>query len=111
MALATVALNAAADGAAGTITEVSLHSGDPGTTGASEISGGSYARLAPSYAAASADQAELSSSLAFSVAAGTSVAYWGAWAGSTFVAGAATTAATFTADGTYTLSSAPVQAQ
>jgi hypothetical protein len=111
MALATVALNAAADGAAGTITEVSLHSGDPGTTGASEISGGSYVRLNPSYGSASSDVADLSQSLVFNSASGTTVSYWGAWAGSTFVGGGSCTSATFSADGTYTLTSAPVQAQ
>ncbi len=44
MPLTTLARNAAADAVADLVTAVSLHSADPGATGADELSGGAYAR-------------------------------------------------------------------
>lgn len=71
--------NAAADGLAAVAVFMSLHSGDPGTTGANELTGGSpaYARKAIAWAAASAGQRASSSGQTFDVAAGTTVLYYG----------------------------------
>lgn len=46
--------NAIADAEAARITHLSLHTADPGTTGAAEASGGSYARKAVTFNAAGA---------------------------------------------------------
>ena len=93
------------------ITAVSLHSADPGTTGASEISGGSpaYARKTPSFSAASGGATNLSASLVFDVPAGT-VAFYGLWKGASFFAGGTVTSATLGAQGTYTLTALPISA-
>jgi hypothetical protein len=96
------------------VTAVSLHSADPGTTGASELSGGSpaYARLTPSFSAASAGASNLSATLTFDIPVGGAPAYYGLWAGSTFLIGAALTAAesAYGAQGTYALTSIPLAA-
>lgn len=109
MALNAVALNAAADAVTGIITATSLHSADPSTTGASEISGGTYARKTPAFNTATAGSANLSASLVFDVPAAATAAYYGHWAGATFVGGGVLSASeTYGADGTYTLTSAAV---
>jgi hypothetical protein len=96
------------------ITAVSLHSADPGTTGASELTGGSpaYARLTPAFSAASGGATNLSASLTFDIPAGGAPAYYGLWKGSTFFIGAALTAAesAYGAQGTYVLTSIPISA-
>jgi hypothetical protein len=63
------------------ITHVSLHSGDPGTTGTNELTGGSpaYARKTVGWAAAAAGQRASSSAQVFDVPAGTTVMYAGFW--------------------------------
>lgn len=114
MSLAEAALNTGADAIAATVTETSLHSASPATA-ANEISGGSYARIAPSFASASGGSADFSSGLTFNVASGVTVAAYGHWAGSTLIngteTGALSASETYSADGTYTLTSAPIQVQ
>lgn len=58
---------------------LSLHSADPGTTGASEISGGTYARVAVTWTAASASQVTNSAALSINCPASTTVSYFGIW--------------------------------
>jgi hypothetical protein len=68
------------------VTHLSLHSGDPSTTGANEISGGSpaYARKAVSGgSAASGGSVLISANITFDVPAGTTVSYVGMWSAST----------------------------
>lgn len=109
MALNVSALNAAANAIAGMITATSLHSADPSTTGANEISGGTYARKTPTYGAASGSVADVSASLVFDVPAGKTVSHYGLWAGATFIGGAALSASeTYGGNGTYTLTSAAI---
>ncbi len=73
------------------IDTISLHTGDPGGAGtANEVTGGSYARAACTFAAASAAQKALSAAVDFTLAANQSVTYLGFWAGSTFRAAKAT---------------------
>jgi hypothetical protein len=59
----------------------SLHSADPGATGATELSGGSpaYARKAISWAAAASGAAASSADITFDVGAGSAVKFVGLW--------------------------------
>lgn len=89
---------------------VSLHTADPGTTGASEITGGSpaYARKAITWAAATGSNLDSSNAPVFDVPAGATVSYYGLWSAATggtlYVAGPLSAAEAFAAQGTYTLS-------
>lgn len=68
------------------VTHLSLHSADPSTTGANELTGGSpaYARKAVSGgSAASGGSVLISANLTFDVPAGSTVAYCGMWSAST----------------------------
>lgn len=89
----TAAENAALNGLDGTgatnvIPDVSLHTADPGTTGASEnANAGSYARQACSWNAASGGSKTNSSSLTFATAGSTAVTHFGTWSSATYGAG------------------------
>lgn len=86
---------------------LSLHSGDPGNTGANEISGGSpaYARKTVTLiAAASRAKTYSSGAQTFDVPAGVAVAYVGVWVSSTFKCGFKLAQAQyFASQGTYVL--------
>lgn len=91
-------------------TYASLHTADPSTTGANEVTGGSpaYARKAINFGAASAGSMASSSTPVFDVPA-TTVAYVGFWDASTsgnFIGSAAVTSEVFASQGTYTVTSA-----
>lgn len=89
MAFSTAGLNAAVNGIAGAGTYISMHSADPGTTGASEITGGAYARQQTTFAAASAG-ARAGSQVAVPIPAGATAKFWGLWSaatGGTFIYG------------------------
>jgi hypothetical protein len=62
---------------------VSLHTADPGTTGASEVTGGTYARVAVTWNAASGGSVTNSSALSINLPATTTAAYFGVWSAST----------------------------
>lgn len=97
----------------GEITHISLHTADPGTTGANEIVGGSpaYQRLAPSYAPASGAASDLTAALLFDIPDGVTITHWGVWSGATFYnAAALSKPASFAGQGTYALESAGVSA-
>ncbi len=103
MALASVtATNQALDGmaAAGTPTNlmafVSLHTATTSTTGASEATGGGYARQACSWNAASAGSKTNSSALTFTTSGSTANTHFGTWT--------ASTAGTFGIGGSFTSS-------
>lgn len=85
---------------------ISLHSANPGTTGASEISGGSYARIQTTWATASAGS-QAGSQVTINVPAGQTIAYYGIWSavtGPTFVGGDVLPASeTYGSAGTYLL--------
>jgi hypothetical protein len=73
-------LDGSAAGLATLVTHISLHSGDPSTTGANELAGGGYARLPVTWAAASAGAKSLSGTpYTFTVPAGVTVLYVGLW--------------------------------
>lgn len=94
-------------GGAFDITHISLHTADPGTTGTSEVVGGSYARVAVTWGAASAGVKSNTGSLVFQVPAGTTVTHvagWDAISAGTFRGGGALAASqAFGTAGTYTI--------
>jgi hypothetical protein len=92
------------------ITDISIHTADPGTTGASEVATGAYARVPVTTAdwnAASADAAgevRLNNDKAFVAAAATNALFFGLWDSTVFLGGGAITGDTvFNAEGNFTL--------
>ena len=86
---------------------VSLHTADPGTTGASEVAGGTpaYARKAVTWAAAANSSKAASNQPTFDVPPSTTAAflgYWSAATGGTFYGSADITDETYAGQGTYT---------
>jgi hypothetical protein len=82
----------------------SLHSADPGTTGANELGGGSppYARKAPAWSAPNAGV--ITSQTVFDIPAGATVAWVGAWSsvsGGTFLDKAQVSQQQFNSQGQY----------
>lgn len=57
---------------------ISLHTASPGTTGANEVTGGSYARVATSWGSISGGSVT-GSQVTINVPASTTIAYWGLW--------------------------------
>lgn len=92
------------------ITHISLHTADPGTTGASEVVGGSYARVAVTWDPAAAGVKANNAALVFQVPVGTTVTHVGGWtasSGGTFRGGGALGASqAFGTAGTYTINAA-----
>lgn len=86
------------------IDQVSLHSGNPSTTGANELTSAEYARQPFSFAAASEGKRQASINAAFTLSEGDSVAWVAYWyQGSFTVAKQVTPALVFNQDGTATL--------
>lgn len=80
---------------------VSLHTADPGTTGASEVSGGTYVRVATTWGSATASS-KVGSQVTINVPASTTITHFGIWSGATFLCGGTLSAPeTYTAAGTY----------
>lgn len=75
------AKNLGVDGIAAVVDFLSLHEGNPGTTGANEISGGSpaYARKGIAYNASAAGLKTNSGAIAFDVPAGKTIYHVGLW--------------------------------
>lgn len=94
-----------------TPSEISLHSGPPGAAGTdNELTGGGYARLAPTYPSSTAQERDLSTPLLFDVPAGT-VSHYVVWEGATPKDITALDAAeVFAAAGQYQLNSAKISA-
>jgi hypothetical protein len=95
------------------ITHASLHTADPGTTGTSEVTGGSpaYARKSVTWSAASGGSKAASNQPVFDVPSGTTVTHVGFWSAAsagTFLGSADVTDETFGSQGTYTLTSITV---
>lgn len=87
-------------------TWMSLHTADPGITGASELSGGAYARVQTTWVAASASS-KVGSQVTINVPAGATVTHWGVWTASTsgteYESGALPAPETYGSAGTYLL--------
>jgi hypothetical protein len=60
-------------------THISLHTADPSTTGANEVSGGSYARKAISFAVASAGESDSDAVVTFAGMPACTVTHVGLW--------------------------------
>lgn len=91
----------------------SLHSGDPGSTGANEITGGSYGRVQAGFPGATTGAAT-NAGATINVPAGTTISHWGRWtqaSGGTFFTGGALPAPeAYGSAGTYTLTNTVSQA-
>lgn len=90
---------------------LALHNVDAPADGTSELSGGSYARVAANWAAAAGGTKSLSGNHAFSVPAGAtvrSVGLWTASTGGTLLGYWDVTDETFGGAGTYTLTSGSI---
>lgn len=68
-----------------TITQMSAHTAFPGGTGASEVSGTGYARVAATFAASAAGVRNLGASASLTIPTGVTVRWLGLWNGSTFI--------------------------
>lgn len=108
MALTNAAKGTMLDALAGSTVYASLHTGDPGTSGTSEVTGGSYGRQAITWAAASGGSKSSSSIPAISVPASTTVGWFGLYSAATsgtFLGGGSLSASeTYGGAGTYNLS-------
>ena len=62
---------------------VSLHTGDPSSTGANEVTGGTYARVAVTWNSPSSGTVTQSNALSINLPASTTVSYFGVWSAST----------------------------
>lgn len=87
-------------------THISLHTADPGTTGASEVTGGSpaYARKAATWGAGTAGDGVVTVTVTFDVPGGVTVTHVGVWnalTAGTFLDKAAVTSQAFASQGTY----------
>lgn len=85
---------------------ISLHTADPGLTGTSEVTGGSYARVATTWGSV-ASSSVTGSAVTINVPAGTTITHWGVWsalsAGTFIYGGALPASETFGSNGTYSL--------
>jgi hypothetical protein len=88
-------------------TWISLHTGDTSTTGANEVTGGTYARVQATWGTVTAGSVTANTSVVINVPAGTTITYWGLWTASTgptfYFGGILAASETFGAAGTYSL--------
>ena len=95
-------------GFTGTATYVSLHTADPSTNGANEVTGGSYARKSAAWGSPSNGSVSNGSNVVFDVPAATTITHIGYWSASTsgtfYGSRALDTNQTFATAGTYTVS-------
>ena len=113
MALTEAARNAMLDHLATVAVFASLHTADPGTTGANEVTGGTpaYARKAITWNSASAGALDNNANPVFDVPAGTTVTHAGFWSAATngtFYGSIDVADEAFTGQGQYTLSDADI---
>lgn len=105
--------NSLLDGFAADAVFASLHTGNPGTNGANEVTGGSpaYARKSVSWAAAASGALASNAQIVFDVPTGTTIQYVGFWSASTsgtFYGHVTITNETYTGQGTYTIASGDI---
>ena len=100
--------NALLNGFAASVSWVSLHTADPGTSGSAEVTGGAYTRETSTWAAAASASVSTSASIVFDVPGSTTINHLGYWSASTsgtfFGSRALDTAQTYATAGTYTIS-------
>jgi hypothetical protein len=91
------------------IDAMSLHNGDPGTTGANEISGGGYTRETPAFTVDADGDLTLDSAVAFTGTASQAVTHVGLWGSGTFRSGHALAGdAAFSSGGEYNVASGTI---
>jgi hypothetical protein len=107
MALSNAGKDALLEGLASVAAYASLHTGDPSTTGANEVSGGSYAREVAPWGAAASGNVATDDAIVFDVPAGTTISYVGYWSavtsGTFYGARELDAPQTFATAGTYTI--------
>lgn len=111
MALTNNALNPMLDALTALAGYVSLHTGNPSTNGANEVSGGSYARKAIAWSSASGGSASQSGTSVIDVPGSTTVTYVGLWSaasGGTFYGSASIPSETFGSAGTLTVQNSTI---
>lgn len=85
---------------------ISLHTASPGTTGANEVTGGTYARVATTWGAVSG-ASTTGTQVTINVPASTTITHWGIWdavsAGTYYDGGALPASQTYSSAGTYLL--------
>jgi hypothetical protein len=89
-----------------TPTHLSLHDADPGTDGSNEITGGSYARVAATFAAGSGGSRVANAGYEFDVPAGADVTHGAVWDSSTYLGSFDVTDESYTGAGKFTVTSA-----
>lgn len=102
MPLTPTELNNVVDTEKARLVKISIHTGDPGTTGADEVSGGSYARGTLTFASGAAGGSASANQVTINVPAGGPYTHFGVWdsAGTTFEGGnPLSSSETFGADG------------
>lgn len=91
------------------IDQMSLHNGDPGTTGANEISGGGYARKVPSFTVDGDGDLTLDAVVPFDGPASQAVTHVGLWGSGTFREGHALSGdAAFSTGGEYNVTAGTI---
>jgi hypothetical protein len=107
MALSNAGKDALLEGLASVAVHASLHTGDPSTNGANELTGGTYSREAISWDAAASGVLVTDGVIVFDVPAGTTISYVGYWsaatAGTFYGARELDAPQTFATAGTYTI--------
>lgn len=88
-----------------TVTHASLHTGDPGTTGNNEVTGGTYSRQVVTMGTASNGTRSATNQPVFNIPAATTVSYIGLWNNTTFLGSADPVDEVFANPGTYTVTS------
>lgn len=89
MGFTDATLNAAINAVAALGDYISAHTGDPSTTGANEVAGGSYARQQTTWGSASSGD-RVGSQVQIAIPASTTVTHWGIWSAvsaGTFIGG------------------------
>lgn len=88
-------------------TWISLHTGDPSTTGTNEVTGGAYARVQVTWGTVTAGSVTATGPAVINVPTGTTITYWGVWTASTsgtfYFGGLLGAPESFGAAGTYSL--------
>lgn len=87
MPFTDTALNTAINAVKAAADRISAHTGNPGTTGTNEVTGGSYARQTTTWGSSSSGDTT-GSEVTIPIPASTTVSYWGLWtSGGTFYGG------------------------
>lgn len=113
MPVSTAGKNFMLDALAGVAVFASLHSADPGDTGANELTGGSpaYTRKAITWFAAAAGNLDNNANPTWDVPAGATVSYVGYWSAATagtFYGSADVTNEVYAGQGTYSLTDSDI---